>query len=202
MDDKRITKSKKAIKSALIEILQEMPFEKITVTEICRRGIVSRITFYTHYEDKYSLVEEMCSDYIVEADDNYHRLQKINNPQNRGVQGYVNLLEAILEMFYANYAFFSRATVQVNPYLYSMFFNKVYISVDDYLERHRGVVPQLPRRQTAAFLCNSMFGVINTCIMDNMPEDQVKKTAHDIYRRLLASELFYTPEEETGSGNK
>ena len=98
MDDKRITKTKKTIKAALIDILQDMPFEKITVAEICRRGIVSRITFYTHYEDKYALAEEMFSDYIVEADADYHNLQRVNNPDNRAVQGYINLLDAILQM--------------------------------------------------------------------------------------------------------
>ena len=79
MEDRRIIKTKKTIKSTLIGILQEMPFEKITVTEICSRGIISRITFYTHYEDKYVLAEELFSDYIAEADDNYHRLQSLNN---------------------------------------------------------------------------------------------------------------------------
>lgn len=195
MDDKRITKTKKTIKAALIDILQDMPFEKITVAEICRRGIVSRITFYTHYEDKYALAEEMFSDYIVEADADYHDLQRVNNPGNRAVQGYINLLDAILQMYYDNYPFFSRTTAQENPYLNSVFFNKVFISVDDYIRRHTGLVPQLPRRQTAAFLCNSMFGVINTCISDNMPEDQVKTFAHEVYRRLLASELFSIVEE-------
>ena len=193
MDDKRITKTKKTIKAALIDILQDMPFEKITVAEICRRGIVSRITFYTHYEDKYALAEEMFSDYIVEADADYHNLQRVNNPDNRAVQGYINLLDAILQMYYDNYPFFSRTTAQENPYLNSVFFNKVFISVDDYIRRHTGLVPQLPRRQTAAFLCNS--GVINTCISDNMPEDQVKAFAHEVYRRLLASELFSIVEE-------
>lgn len=40
-----------------------MPFEKISVTEICNQGLVSRITFYAHYDDKYKLVEEMFADY-------------------------------------------------------------------------------------------------------------------------------------------
>jgi AcrR family transcriptional regulator len=196
VEDRRIIKTKKTIKSTLIGILQEMPFEKITVTEICSRGIISRITFYTHYEDKYVLAEELFSDYIAEADDNYHRLQSLNNPRNHAVQGYVNLLEAILKLFYDNYSFFSHTTAQENPYLYSLFFYKVFIAVDDYLRRHRGVIPQFPRKQTAALLCNGMFGVINTCIADNMPEEKVRQMAHEIYQRLLKSELFHTVDEK------
>lgn len=195
MEDKRITKTKMTIKSTLIDILQDIPFEKITVTEICRRGIISRITFYTHYEDKYVLAEEMFSDYIDEADRNYHALQKLNNPRNLAFQGYVNLLEAILQLFYDNYRFFAHTTANENPYLYSLFFNKTFLAVDDYLRRHREVIPQFPRKQTAALLCNSMFGVINTCIEDNMQEEKVRQMAHDIYSRLLKSELFHSVED-------
>ena len=36
-----------------------MPFEKITVTELCRAADVSRITFYTYYDDKYALADRL-----------------------------------------------------------------------------------------------------------------------------------------------
>lgn len=95
-EDKRVAKTKRNLKETMIELLQEMPFEKITVTELCRRGETSRITFYTYYEDKYALVNEMFADYIQEADQNYHDLQARNNPGGDGFIGYENLLECIL----------------------------------------------------------------------------------------------------------
>ena len=87
-EDKRVAKTKRNLKETMIELLQEMPFEKITVTELCRRGETSRITFYTYYEDKYALVNEMFADYIQEADQNYHDLQARNNPGGDGFIGY------------------------------------------------------------------------------------------------------------------
>ena len=100
MEDKRITKTKRNIKATLTDILQEMPFEKISVAEICRRGDISRITFYAHYEDKYALTEEIFSDHVQEAYDKYHALQAENNPKNNGFISYQNLLEAILSLYY------------------------------------------------------------------------------------------------------
>ena len=76
MEDKRITKTKRNIKATLTDILQEMPFEKISVAEICRRGDISRITFYAHYEDKYALAEEIFSDHMQEAQDNTTRCRR------------------------------------------------------------------------------------------------------------------------------
>ena len=195
MEDKRITKTKRAIKSTLIDALQETPFEKITVTELCRRGKISRITFYTHYDDKYALAEEMSSDYIAEADDYYHKLQRINNPENQPLQGYRNLLEAILQLFYENYRFFAHASTQENPYLYSLTYNKVYLSVDDYLQRHRGITPKFPTKQTSALLCNGIFGVINVCIGEKMSKERVFQMARDIYQCLLQSALFHATEQ-------
>ena len=50
MEDKRITKTKRALKSALLELLTTQAFDVISITELCKIANVSRITFYTHYK--------------------------------------------------------------------------------------------------------------------------------------------------------
>ncbi len=54
----RITRTKKALKEALIELLKIKTFNKITVSQICEKAYVNRVTFYTHYQDKYELYED------------------------------------------------------------------------------------------------------------------------------------------------
>lgn len=189
MDDKRIIKTKKNIKNALIDLLAEMPFEKVTVTEICNQGLVSRITFYAHYEDKYKLVEEMFADYIKEADQNYRTLQLGNDPEGDGIKGYQNSLEAILCMFYDNLGFFAHTGAKKNPYLYSACFNCVYNSVLDYLQRHDEIRSKYPLAETSALICNGMFGVINTSIAEKKPEE-VRNIARSVYLDLLRSNIF------------
>ena len=190
MEDKRITKTKHNIKATLTALLQEMPFEKISVAEICRRGDISRITFYAHYEDKYALAEEIFSDHVQEANDKYHALQAVNNPKNDGFIGYQNLLEAILSLYYDNYAFFSHTTSRENPYLFSAYFNRMYISVDDYLRRHTYLKPRFSFHQTAALICNGLFGVINSCVADHLSESEARAVARDMYAVLLHSDMF------------
>ena len=195
MEDKRITKTKRNIKATLTAILQEMPFEKISVAEICRRGDISRITFYAHYEDKYALAEEIFSDHMQEAQDKYHTLQAENNPKNNGFIGYQNLLDAILSLYYDNYAFFSPAGTsnfrsKENPYLFSSYFNRMYTSVDDYLRRHTYLKPRFPFHQTAALICNGLFGVINSCVADHLSEAETRAVVRGIYAVLLSSDMF------------
>lgn len=58
MTDVRINKTRQAIKNAMCELLQEKSFDLITTTELVKRAGISRSSFYTHYQDKYELVDE------------------------------------------------------------------------------------------------------------------------------------------------
>ena len=55
----------KAIRQALITLLKNKPFEKITVQNILDETPVTRSTFYKHYYDKYEIVENMQEDFLT-----------------------------------------------------------------------------------------------------------------------------------------
>ena len=52
-------RSRRLINQAFLELLQEKPFEKITVTDIVNRADINRSTFYAHYPDVRGLVEAL-----------------------------------------------------------------------------------------------------------------------------------------------
>lgn len=56
-EDLRITKTKRALTNALLELLKKETFEKINVSKICKYAHVNRVTFYNHYQDKYELFQ-------------------------------------------------------------------------------------------------------------------------------------------------
>lgn len=59
MENRNVRKSKKAIQKAFAELLSEKKdINKITVKEIVERADISKSTFYSHYEDIYSVSEE------------------------------------------------------------------------------------------------------------------------------------------------
>lgn len=60
--DLRIQRTQKAIVDAFYELLDEKSFGSITVIDICERALINRGTFYTHFEDKYQLLEKCISD--------------------------------------------------------------------------------------------------------------------------------------------
>ena len=54
--DARVKRTREALGDALISLMQEKPFESITVQDVLDRAHVSRSTFYTHYSDKDDLL--------------------------------------------------------------------------------------------------------------------------------------------------
>lgn len=54
-ENRRVKYTKLAIREAFLELLDEMPLEKICVTEICKRANLNRGTFYTYYTDPYDV---------------------------------------------------------------------------------------------------------------------------------------------------
>ena len=58
--DRRITKTRKAIYSAFLQLLNQKDYETITVQEIIDLADVGRSTFYSHYESKELLLDELC----------------------------------------------------------------------------------------------------------------------------------------------
>ena len=117
MEDKRIKKTKKNLKSTLIAMLNQMSFEQITITELCRQSDTSRITFYKHYNDKYALADEIFQDYLKAGMEIYERRQQQNNHRNDIVTGYCNMLDSIFEVYYGNYDFFRHTNPEENPHL-------------------------------------------------------------------------------------
>ena len=58
-EDIRVTRSKRDLCNALVELVKEKPFKKITVADICASAMINKMTFYKHYADKYELLNDV-----------------------------------------------------------------------------------------------------------------------------------------------
>ncbi|OIK22644.1 TetR/AcrR family transcriptional regulator [Bacillus amyloliquefaciens] len=56
--DKRKRRTQKLILDTFFMLLNEKPFDKITVNQISKLADINRGTFYLHYQDKYELLEK------------------------------------------------------------------------------------------------------------------------------------------------
>ncbi len=61
---KSAIRSRKMIRQAFVELMQEKDLEKITVTDIVTRADINRGTFYAHYQDTRSVIEQIENEII------------------------------------------------------------------------------------------------------------------------------------------
>lgn len=64
--DLRVRRTQKLLREALVELIEERTFDRLTVGEIAERAMVSRAAFYRNYRDKFDLVERIFDDAMDE----------------------------------------------------------------------------------------------------------------------------------------
>lgn len=71
--DRRTIYTKNIIKDSLLDLLKHIPYEKITVTAICKRSEITRATFYLHYDNIDEVLDEVLDEALrlTELDDNF-----------------------------------------------------------------------------------------------------------------------------------
>jgi len=67
--DRRAVRTKKLIRNALSELIEEKGFNSISVIDLTTRADINRGTFYLHYVDKYDMLEKIENEVIQELID-------------------------------------------------------------------------------------------------------------------------------------
>ena len=62
MGDLRTIRTYKLLKDSLLELLSKDSFDNIKVNDICNLAMVHRTTFYSHFADKYELLDYAIKD--------------------------------------------------------------------------------------------------------------------------------------------
>ncbi|WHY93321.1 TetR/AcrR family transcriptional regulator C-terminal domain-containing protein [Neobacillus cucumis] len=101
--DPRILRTRQLIKEALIDLLQEVDINKITVNRIAERATINRVTFYLHYKDIPDMLEKMAQEM---AEDIESIMGSTKGDQNTDKNIDFVKLETLLEYIAKNYKFY------------------------------------------------------------------------------------------------
>lgn len=66
-NDPRVKRTRKAIQQAFLELIAKKDFEAITVQDITQQAGLNRATFYTHFPDKYELLNLTVNEMLREV---------------------------------------------------------------------------------------------------------------------------------------
>ena len=106
-EDRRIRKTKSAIKRAFTDLLKRKDLDKITVQDISDQADINRGTFYLHYEDKYMLLTDMEDECISQiwTSTQFNQLD-ISSPENTAEDFINNVLTKVLQHISDNMEFY------------------------------------------------------------------------------------------------
>lgn len=72
--DKRVLKTKKAIKAAHLSLMEEKDISDITISELTRKAGINRRTFYTHYRSISEIIDEIESEMVSLLSEVVHKI--------------------------------------------------------------------------------------------------------------------------------
>lgn len=78
--DLRVQKTYRALTDTFLQMLSEMPFEQITINELCDRAMVRRATFYKHFTGKYDFFLFFAQQIRAELDAENDALRQTADP--------------------------------------------------------------------------------------------------------------------------
>lgn len=191
MEDKRVTRTKKILKETLLHLLNDSLFEDISIKELCNRAGISRVTFYTHYNDKFDLIDDVFSDMQEQGEKIYRQLQAENNASLDPVTGYCNLLDCILTVYSENYDFFRHINPAENSYLSFSFYSRVLKAVESHTETVKeSLLPKYSVRKITAFLCYGLCGFVAEGRSAKCSMDTIRRETKEILRGIFYSNVL------------
>lgn len=111
-------RSKKLITDALVELLDEKPVDKITVTDIVKKADINRGTFYAHYDNVSDVVNTMFQNAFEVIKESVDASSSISEPN---FESMLRQLQAVME---ENLEFFRKIyTSDINMVVYEQISN-------------------------------------------------------------------------------
>lgn len=92
-ENQRIKLTKQLLSDALLQMLQEMPIQSVSIRELCTRAGINRTTFYNHYGSQYELLNDISQRFLDEIAE---RLASADSSSKDSVQEQVALVFAYL----------------------------------------------------------------------------------------------------------
>ncbi len=109
--DRRWLKTKKAVKTALVELMAEKDISQITVKELAQRADINRKTFYTHYTSIYDISDEIENEMIQ----NLRRLIQESSFTSQEFVSY-SLFKALNDIIYEDFDFYQNLLSHANAH--------------------------------------------------------------------------------------
>ncbi|MBS4219667.1 TetR/AcrR family transcriptional regulator [Bacillus sp. FJAT-49711] len=159
--DRRRLKSQETIKNAVIELISEKNFDDITMHDISGKANVSRGTIYSHYVDKFDLLEKLIEEHLNEMEELCDSAAELD---------YIDANQVWFDYIKENYLFFSTMLAsngmqhfrtQFLEFLSEQFKNDIKVNMG----KNRGLNEEI----ILQFIVMSYIGIVEWWVKNEMP---------------------------------
>ncbi len=160
--DTRTIRTKENIRKTLEEMILEMDFHKITVSELTRRTEIDRKTFYLHYESLSEIFDELANDISFDIIE----LINVSSPNPKCID-FESLMKSYVAIHTANPKLHKRLFCTESYY---MVFDKIQKRISEYLFEKissQGTYDKDVLEATILFLTYGINAIWRKCYMEN-----------------------------------
>lgn len=97
-EDLRVRRTKTLLSNALIELMQTVPYNKISINDICDAAMVHRATFYNHFYDK----DDLFNYILTSISEELYEKAKNNEEFNTSKEMYLSLISCAIDFLVSN----------------------------------------------------------------------------------------------------
>lgn len=182
-EDRRIRRTKRLLRQALAEIMNEKEFKDITVKEITDRADLNRGTFYFHYTDTYDLRNQIEDELVEELKEAIAEFQPTKNdisarPMLKKVFDYVQSQRFLFRTFLLRSA---DSGLQ----------NKIMAVIEDVVKRTRDALEinesEKSRNYHSRFMSSGIIGCVTFWLQDdgNVADDILIDELNEMFQCVL-----------------
>lgn len=96
-DDARVLRSKRDLSEALVALLDEKPYNSISVKDICEKAMISKLCFYNNFLNKDNLMIYL---FKKATNDSLNKMGKVLTRNKDGHLKYEDIILKLIQMFY------------------------------------------------------------------------------------------------------
>lgn len=192
-EDLRRKRTKNELKKAIAKLLDKNSIEKISVIDICEEAKINRVTFYTHYKDKYELIHELFVDVlkiIEEKSVEYYE----KNQTGDSIRDFTSTMSHVIyKTCFDNKKFLLSLTKEENT---------VFITMLDEIITQNGIkmlsnsndkiVLKYPPEFIIKCLLGSFSGIVfNWALRNDVSEEEFFKNFDKLFYSILRNKIFF-----------
>ena len=162
--DLRIQRTQKAIIDTFYELLEEKHFSQITIIDICEKALINRGTFYTHFQDKYQLLEKCVYDMMMSLDEEVDRVHGDSDM----IVYYNDMFDVAISFIEANKRRIKTIITKADS---NLVFSKVHEIIKQNIMKKVGRLPSktqdIPLEVLAEFFAGGLIQVVKWWVVDS-----------------------------------